>query len=428
LNQYSAMIDAGSPEQLYERRWAVEPAILDRWPASGAEQASAQTHARFIPGNRVDLLLDGDETLPAMFSAIRRARQYVYLEYYVFEEVHCNDQTLSELLIGKSNDGVQIAVIYDAIGSQHTPATFLETLRSAGVRLLPFNPINPLLSRCGWSPNRRDHRKILIADGRLAIVGGINLSTTYERKPLQRLGGAQHHRHGRVHHWRDTDLRLRGPAVGELARLFLDHWAEQGGGPLADTGIHAAAPAMPGQELVAVIGSAPYCDSPRYYHALLSVLRTAESRVWITAGYFLPTPDQKIALIEAAARQVDVRLLLPAHNDSVAALAVQRFTYAELLQAGVKIYEREGVILHSKTVIVDASWSAVGSSNFDQRSVRFNDEVDVVVAGCTTADRLARQFLADTARARIIDLESWRRRPWYQRAAELFCKAWEGLL
>jgi cardiolipin synthase len=418
------MIDAGSPDQLYEAPWAADPTIA---AARSAGHTSAHRGAHFIPGNRVDLLLDGDETLPAMFSAIRRARHYVYLEYYVFEEIHCQSETLSELLIGKSHDGVQIAVIFDAIGSQHTAPEFLETLRSAGIRLLQFNPINPLASRCGWSPNRRDHRKILIADGRVAIVGGINLSTTYERKPLKRAARAQPDRRANAH-WRDTDLRLEGPAVGELTTLFLDHWAEQQGGPLADIGLRPAAPSTPGQELVAVIGSAPYFDLPCYYHALLSVLRTARSRVWITAGYFLPTPDQKNALIEAASRQVDVRLLLPAHNDSVAALAVQRFTYAELLQAGVKIYEREGVILHSKTLIVDASWSAVGSSNFDQRSVRFNDEVDVVVAGRRTADRLARQFLADIARARVIDLESWRRRSWVRRAVELFCKAWEGLL
>jgi cardiolipin synthase len=419
------MIDAGTPDQLYERRWAIDPEIV--------EEAPAHTDARFIPGNRVELLLDGDETLPAMFSAIRRARHYVYLEYYVFEDIHCKDETLSELLIGKSNDGVQIAVIYDAVGSQHTAPAFLEALRGAGIRLLPFNPINPFASRSGWSPNRRDHRKMLIADGIRAIVGGINLSTTYERKPLKRAAAAQRHRQENVRHWRDTDLELTGPAVGELSRLFLDHWAEQQGEPLPEINLpdinsHPAARHAPGQEPVAVIGSTPYCDLPRYYHALLSALRAAKSRIWITAGYFLPAPEQKKALIDAASRQVDVRLLLPAHNDSVAALAVQRFTYAELLKAGVKIYEREGVILHSKTVIVDASWSAVGSSNFDRRSIRFNDEVDVVVAGCRTAGRLARQFLADIARARFIELGSWQWRPWYQRAVELFCKAWEGLL
>jgi cardiolipin synthase A/B len=317
------MIDAGSPDQLYERRWALDPAMVGHWPASGAAHAAALTDARFIPGNRVDLLLDGEETLPAMFSAIRRARRSVYLEYYVFEEIHCDGESLSELLIGKRNEGVQIAVIYDAVGSEHTAPAFLETLRSAGIRLLPFNPINPLASRCAWSPNRRDHRKMLIADGTRAIVGGINLSTAYERRRARRPAG--------VDHWRDTDLELTGPAVGELSRLFLDHWAEQQGDPLPSVDSLPALPWMPGQEAVAVIASAPHRDLPRYYHELLSALRTAKSRIWITAGYFLPTPGQRNALIEAAARQVDVRLLLPAHNDSLASLAVQRFGYAELL-------------------------------------------------------------------------------------------------
>jgi cardiolipin synthase len=378
-----------------------------------------------LPGNRVELLRDGNEALPAIFSAIRRARRYVHLEYYVFEDVHCQGETLSELLIRVRGEGVQVAVIYDAVGSSRTPSSFLERLERVGVRLLSFNPINPLQTRRGWLPGWRDHRKILIVDGSLAIVGGINLSATYERRPLTR-GTLAHRDRGINAPWRDTDLKLEGPAVAQLQQLFLEQWALQNGGTLPDVDVFPAH--SPGTERVGVLGSSPRRGRPRYYTALLAALRAAESRIWITAGYFLPTAEQKNALVEAARRRVDVQLLLPAHNDSLAALAVQRFAYTELLEAGVRIYERLGVILHAKSVIVDASWSAVGSSNFDQRSARSNDEVDVVVIGGETAEALARLFIADIQHGRLIEPRCWHRRSLGQRAMEVFFKPWEGLL
>lgn len=376
-----------------------------------------------VRGNRVEVLCDGRQALPAMFSAIRGARRWVYLEYYVFEELRCEGEALSELLLGICAGGVQVAIIYDAVGSQQTSSRFLETLERAGIHLLPFNPINPAKARGGWSPNRRDHRKLLIVDGQLAIVGGINLSAHYETpSPAPRDGHGVDPRR-----WRDTDLLLEGPVIAQLQRLFLNHWTAQNGPALPNVG-SCPEPRLPGKERVGVIASEPSCGRPRYYVALLSALRAAQSRVWITAGYFLPTPEQKCALIETAQRGVDVQLLLAAHNDSAATLAAQRCGYAELLRGGIRIHEREGVILHSKSVILDASWSAVGSSNFDQRSVRFNDEVDVVVIGTRTADALARVFLADIQSARTIEAKMWRRRPWHQRALELFWNPWKGLL
>jgi cardiolipin synthase len=387
--------------------------------------AQMDIDAQVVPGNRVELLRDGNQTLPAMFSAIRRARRYVYLEYYVFEDLRCEGETLSELLIDVRSAGVEVAIIYDDVGSAHTSTRFMETLARAGIHLLPFNPINPAKAPRGWSPNRRNHRKLLIVDGQLAIVGGVNLSAHYESRPPA--PGAHVDCRVDPHHWRDTDLLLEGPVIAQLQRLFLDHWAEQKGTVLRDVGFYPA-PGTPGNECVGIIASEPSCGHPRYYNALLSALRVAQSRVWITAGYFLPTPEQKDALIDAANRRVDVQLMLAAHNDSAAALAVQRCGYTELLRAGIRIHEREGVILHSKSIVIDASWSAVGSSNFDQRSVQFNDEVDVVVLGKRTADALTRLFLADVHSARAIEAGTWRRRPWHQKALELFWKPWKWLL
>lgn len=289
-----------------------------------ARRVRPRVQAHLLPGNRVGLLCDGDETLPAMFAAIRGARRYVHLEYYVFEDVQCQGESLSRLLVERCAAGVNIAVIYDAVGSGNTPPHFLDTLRRAGVRLLRFAPLNPLGAQRGWRPNRRDHRKILIVDGTVAIVGGVNLSSTYESTAPARAVAPRG-----TARWRDTDLLLEGPAIAQLQQLFLEHWAEQTGERLPEAQLFPM-PDKRGEESVGIIGSAPACGRPSYYNALLSAVRSAQSRVWITAGYFLPTSAQREALIDAARRRVDVQLMLPAHNDSTAALAVQRFGYAGL--------------------------------------------------------------------------------------------------
>jgi cardiolipin synthase len=367
-------------------------------------------------GNRISVLRDGRETLPAIFSAIRAARHFVHLEYYVVENVHSEGQSLRDLLVERSQAGVQIALIFDALGSSGTSSSFFEELRRHGLQMLSFNPINCLKAHLPYSPNCRDHRKILIADGRLAIVGGINLMAAYEDKPVQA-----------PRPWRDTDLQLEGPAVAQLQRLFLQHWYAHGGEPLDDRQFHPPS-VRPGQESVGIIGSAGSGTGLQYYGALLAALGAAKHRVWITAGYFLPPPDLLLELVQAARRKVDVRLLLPSHNDSFASLAVQRSTYTRLLQAGIKIFERNTVILHSKSIIIDRSWSAVGSSNLDYRSAYLNDEVDAIVVGTETAAKLGQLFLSDLSQSDEIVLELWRRRPFWQKLQEAFWRVCQRLL
>ncbi|HEV2701678.1 MAG TPA: phospholipase D-like domain-containing protein [Steroidobacteraceae bacterium] len=350
-----------------------------------------------------------------MFRAIRSARRFVHLEYYVFEDVHCCGESLFELLIAQCRRGVQIAIIFDAVGSSSTPSGSFAKLLRHGIRLLPFNPVNPFKLRSPYSLNRRDHRKILIADGRLAIVGGINMSRAYE-SPLRS-----------QRRWRDTDLQVQGPAVAQLQRLFLDHWHSQGGVALQEREFYPPLTHQ-GQERVAIIGGCPGNGGTRFYDVLLAALRGARSRVWMTAGYFLPTAPLMHELAQAAGRGADVRLLLPSHNDSVAALAVQRSTYSRLLAAGVQILERNSVILHSKSAVIDKAWCCVGTSNIDARSVRYNDEVDAIVLGTKTAQSLTLQFLSDVSKARQIESTAWKSRPVLQKLSETMWRPWQGLL
>ncbi|HEY3784200.1 MAG TPA: phospholipase D-like domain-containing protein [Steroidobacteraceae bacterium] len=389
------------------------------------EQAVAESP--LFSGNRVQILRDGSQTFPAMFQAIHSAEHYLYLEYYIFEDVACNGEQLGDLLVAKAQAGVRIYVIYDGIGSIDTPTSFFDRLTQAGIQLVQFNPPNPLRGGRHFSVNDRDHRKMLIADGKVVIVGGVNLSSTYESGPgASGSSEAASSQKAAPEVWHDTDLEISGPVVIELEKLFREHWDEQQG-PTLETVLQPPGEHQ-GNEVVRIIGSAPRRLKTRYYVTVLTAIRSAEESIWITSAYFVPTHQEKRDLIRAARKGVDVRLLLPARSDSSPALEVQHSHYSDLLRAGVKIFERDDGILHSKTLVIDKVWSITGSSNFDHRSVLFNDEVDAVVLGTDTGGHLAELFQSDLQHARQIDAASWRHRSTLTKLREQFWRLWEKLL
>jgi len=410
---------------------AVLGRLATQWPDAGAlerhlavEQVVAESP--LFTGNQVRILRDGAETFPAMFAAIRAAKSYVYLEYYIFEDVTCDGDTLSDLLVRQSQAGVHIRIIYDGIGSIDTDSAFFDKLRAAGVQVVEFNPPSPWKHH--YALNSRDHRKLLIADGTVAILGGVNLSSTYESAPSVGYSKPDRPAQSGPDVWHDTDIQISGPVVAELEKLFREHWHEQQDTAL-EGDIDPDPPAQAvGDEVVRILGSSPSKLKRRYYVTVISAIRNAENSIWITGAYFVPTHQEKEGLIAAARRGVDVRLLLPARSDSSPALAVQHSHYGELLRAGVKVYERNDGILHSKTMVVDKVWSIVGSSNFDHRSVLFNDELDAVVLGKETGEKLTTDFNEDLRHAQPIDLAQWRRRSTLERLREGFWKLWETLL
>ena len=378
-------------------------------------------------GNSVRVLQDGAATFPAMFSAIAGAKQFLDLEYYIFQDVQSGGRDLGDLLVQQSHAGVHVRVIYDAVGSLGTPASFYDKLRAGGVQLVEYNPINPLKARTHYSPNDRDHRKILVADDEIGIVGGVNLSTDYESAPSFTPGVAPEATPAGSHPvWHDTDLEIRGPVVPELSALFREHWSEQKGPPL--TPVSPPPQVAMGRQIVRVIGSSPSKLATRYYTTVLTAIRTAQSGVWMTAAYFVPTYQELRALKRAAQRGIDVRIILPSQSDVPEILAVQRSYYAGMLRAGIKIYERRTGIMHSKTMVVDGVWSLVGSSNFDQRSVLFNDEVDVIVLGSEAADQLRQGMESDMQHAQRIDWQFVRRQGLGQHLKAWFWRLWQRLL
>jgi cardiolipin synthase len=369
-------------------------------------------------GNKVTVLRDGAASFKAIFQAIAAAKDSVHLEYFIFEDVEQDGRKLADVLVEKQAAGVQVNLIYDAAGSIGTPGALFDRLKAAGVNIVQFNPLDPFKGKTEYAPNDRGHRKIMVVDGSIAIIGGVNLSEVYSSNIFS--AGRSTKMRGL---WRDTNLQLEGPAVGDLQRLFLETWERQHGAPLEPRNFFPAVGAV-GNQVVGIIGSTPTHTVPIYYITLLSAIRNAESRIWLTTAYFIPTRQQRDDMIAAARRGVDVRLMLPRNTDSEIALNIGRSHYDALLKGGVKIYEIRDVILHSKTAVIDGVWSVVGSSNFDGRSVLFNDEVDAVVLGRETGGQMEAAFQDDVRNSDEIVRAAWSKRPLEQKIRERLSRVW----
>jgi len=390
-------------------------------------------------GNEVRLLQDGPATYDAMFAAIEAAQDHINLETYIFDDGDIG-QRFAAALIAKQAQGVQVNVMRDSAGTLGTPPAFFAKLQAAGVAVLEFNPLNPLKpqpERTGWSPNQRDHRKLLIVDGRVAFLGGINISSVYSTgssagNAFRRAAGAGSARsrargQGASTGWRDTDVQLRGPVVADFQRLFLAAWEAQQGPPLAQRNYFPPAE-VAGKQVVRAIGSSPADEYSQIYVTLLSAIGSAETSIRLTNAYFAPDPQLLEALEAAAARGVDVTLILPSRSDSALVFNAGRTHYDRLLAAGVKIAERRGPVLHAKTALIDGVWASVGSANLDWRSFLHNHELNAVVLGVDFGQQMEAAFAGDLKESDPVNLAQWRQRPWVQRLKEWFAQLFDWWL
>lgn len=227
--------------------------------------------------------------------------------------------------------------------------------------------------------------------------------------------------------WRDTDIQIDGPVVGEFQKLFLQTWNKQHGNPLAQKNYYPAV-APQGKDIIRAIGSTPDDPYSLIYMTLISAITNAERQVYITNAYFVPDPQLLKALLDAAGRGVDVRMILPSNSDSALAFHAGRSHYSTLLKGGVRIYERGGSVLHAKTAVVDGVWSCIGSSNLDWRSALDNDEINAVILGREFAQQMGAAYARDIAASDEVELESWKRRSLLLRLKEWTARLWGHLL
>jgi cardiolipin synthase len=385
----------------------------------GFEQAIS--NAPLVLGNRVSLLKNGKQSYGAMLAAIHGAHDTINVEMYIISDGDIG-RMFADALIERARHGVKVNLIYDGLGSLETPGSFFDNMRQNGIAIVEFNPLSPFQAE-HWSFRKlshRDHRKMIIVDGRVAFTGGINISEVYAsglRTSTETTPPS---------YWRDTDIEVDGPAVAEFQKLFVQDWYHEGGIPLDP---HRYFPKVPpqGKHIVRVIGSVPQ-QASLIYIDLISAVVNSETNVYITDAYFAPDRQMRRALERAARRGVDVRLLLPSQSDEPFIVSAQRSHYGGLLKAGIKVYEWSGKMLHAKTATVDGVWSTVGTSNLDWWSIARDNEVNAVVLSHHFGDDMNLMFKNDLEDSQLIDLAQWKERSLAERLREFFAEMIDPLL
>lgn len=419
--QHGAVSDARGEQLL--KRLDQDTAASDMLRAHLVYEQASAIDSPLVLGNKVTLLQNGPATHDAMLDAIRAAIDHVNLETYIFDDGALGRE-FADLLLEKQASGVQVNVLYDSVGGLLTPASFFDRLREGGIAVLEFNPVNPLAKNPKtWLMNNRDHRKQLVIDGRVAFIGGVNISESYSRSPLGKpaAGAKGTNAADDDDGWRDTHIQIEGPVVAELQRLFLDTWSRQAGCQPVPRHYYPELFAQ-GDEIIRAIGSRAEEKASPIYQTLVSAIARSKAAVYLTVAYFGPDPALIRALTDAAQRGVTVKLVLPSYTDSAAAYHLGRSHYTVLLKAGVEIHERQGAVMHAKTGVIDGVWSTIGSSNLDSRSMLHNDEINAVVLGEEFAAQMDAMFAADVAESEQILLAEWRRRSLWLRIKERFAR------
>ncbi|HEX2128501.1 MAG TPA: phospholipase D-like domain-containing protein [Solirubrobacterales bacterium] len=376
-------IDAGSPEFM--------------------RACEAITGSPISHGNEAELLVNGDRIFPALLETIDGAKRTLNLETYVYWRGEIAREVAGRLA-AKAEEGVQCNVILDALGAAKMERSLVRRMEEAGVRVVLFRPPKPYAVK---RLVNRTHRRIIVADGRVGMTGGVGIAEEWT-------GNAED-----PEHWRDSHVRVRGPVVRGLQGAFAENWMEATGEVLAgEDHLPEFDDGGDGGAMQVVRSSAKVGDTnveALYYLAIASARKSID----LTAAYFVPRPAFTDALCSAADRGVDVRILVPGpHIDKGFVRVAGRVAYDELLDAGVRLFEFQPTMLHAKSLVVDGVWSSVGTINFDNRSFQLHDEVTLCVWDEEFAGILSQEFEADLRRSEELDPQRWRRRGPIQRATE----------
>jgi cardiolipin synthase len=357
-----------------------------------------------VDGNRAETLLNGDEIFPAMLKAIRGAKKTITFETYIYWSGAIGKE-FADALSERARSGVKVHILLDWMGSQKMEAPLLDEMKKSGAEIEKYHPIRwYTLDRL----NNRTHRKLLVADGRIGFTGGVGIADDWT-------GHAQDE-----NHWRDTHYRVEGPVVAQMQAAFVDNWTKVSGRVLNGADYFPALTPVGeyyGQVFKSSVDGGAESMQLMY---LLSIAAAAKS-IDLSMAYFVPDKLALDALEAALKRGVKVRIIMPGKKtDASLVRRASRATWGRILRAGAEIYEYQPTMFHCKVFVVDGLWTSVGSTNFDSRSFRLNDEANLNIYEREFAQRQLRDFEADLKKSRRITLEEWTHRPWTEKAWEHF--------
>ena len=363
-------------------------------------------------GNHIEVLPDKKIAFDRMEAIIREAEQSLHVEFYIWRPDDTGHR-LRDLLIERAQAGVEVRFIYDGVGSIQLGKKFLRPMREAGIHVAPFLPGRSFRER--WSINLRNHRKLILADGRRAMTGGLNVGDEY-------LGKA--HFFGNL---RDTQLDIRGPAVLQLQQMFIEDWYFSSGEDLTDDR-YFPQPQTDGDTVAHVIADGPDSDPNVFEMLVFAAINEAQEHITLSNPYFIPPAALAMAIETAARRGVQVRMIVARDSTFPWTLMAGRSYYDPLLAAGVEIYEYQTGLYHPKTLTIDGNWSLVGTMNFDNRSFALNFEVGLAMYGSNIASQLEAHFEHDLEFAEQIDPARWSQRSTWNRLSENFCRLFQPIL
>jgi cardiolipin synthase len=376
---------------------------LDVGKPTFATTLAAYAGTGVVSGNRVEVLLNGDDIFQAKLRIIKSARKTINYAQYVWEEGKPSEE-IANALAERCRGGLKVNVLLDAVGALAMPGDYRQRMVDAGCKVETFRPLGSFAID---KVNYRNHRRILVADGLVGITGGSGTSGKW--------GG-----NGReADHWRDTDVWVEGPVVEQLQGAFAENWLEATGIALGGADYFPGSVQPKGDVAAQVIRSSPAGGSAAMYTMYLLAMNSAKRSIDITNPYFLPDEKMIDTLVKTARRGVRVRLLLPGAIDHNLVRDASRSELGRLLLAGVQIYEYRAALLHAKTMVVDSQWATVGSTNLDNRSFGLNDEVNVIAYDGGVAQRLERVFADDLTRSEQMTYQSWKDRSIVSRFLEM---------
>jgi cardiolipin synthase A/B len=377
--------------------------------ASFFRTIEAHSDAPIVSGNRIEVLLNGDETFPSMLREIRKAKSTITFAQYLYEDGSIARE-LAQAFADRCRAGVKANILLDHHGSGKAPSDIIATMKDAGCHVEYFRRVEAEGIIFPWKLlryNYRSHRRVLVIDGRIGFTGGYGISDAWTGD-------------GRTpEHWRDTNARIEGPVVSFLQAAFAESWLETTGIAIGGDGYFPRLDAA-GNVRAQIVKSSPTGGSFQNYMLFLLSINSAKKSILITNPYFIPDNVMTEALVKAAKRGVQVVVLLPGEIDSQLTYTASRSHYGPLLLGGVEVFEYKASLMHAKTIVIDGVWSTIGSTNFDNRSFALNQEINLTVYDSGMAHRLEEIFQEDLKYSQKITYEQWRSRSIFERLGEFF--------